>query len=110
MKQFFSGIFSGILHNRFCFPATKRIREEIHMLFRKETEKRCKLCEHAINIDESDMLCKKYGVVSCNYSCKKFEYDPLKRIPKKAAMPNSDQYDTKAFSIVSDKDSKKNAT
>jgi len=80
------------------------------MLFRKETEKRCAICEHAINIDENDMLCKKYGVVSCNYACKKFEYDPLKRIPKKAAIPSSDQYDTKAFSIIPEKADGRNAT
>ena len=80
------------------------------MLFRKDTEKRCALCEHATVIDGNDMLCRKYGVVSCNYACKKYEYDPLKRIPKKTAYPDSDQFDTKDFSLFSEDEKSKNAT
>ncbi len=80
------------------------------MLFNKESEKRCGLCERASIIDENDMLCRKYGVVSCNYHCRKFEYDPLKRIPKKMKMPSSDRFDTKDFSLFSDDNDGKNAT
>ena len=80
------------------------------MLFRKDTEKRCGLCEHASIIDENDMLCRKYGVVSCHYACKKYKYDPLKRIPKKTAYPAADRYDTKEFSLLTDVTDDKNAT
>ena len=80
------------------------------MLFRKDTEKRCRLCEHASIIDENDMLCRKYGVVSCNYACKKFEYDPLKRIPSKTVFPSSDRFDTKDFSLLREDTADKNAT
>ncbi len=80
------------------------------MLFRKNMEKRCGLCERAVCIDENDMLCRKYGVVSCNYSCKKFVYDPLKRVPAKPVYPSADQYDTKDFSLLDEPEKTKNAT
>ena len=56
--------------------------------------KACEFCEFSVPlIDESQVLCKKFGIVSCNYSCKKFIYDLLKRIPKVPAqliIPNAD--------------------
>ncbi|MEM0530109.1 MAG: hypothetical protein ACOX85_04975 [Candidatus Pararuminococcus gallinarum] len=33
--------------------------------------------------DDSIILCPKRGVVTPYHSCRKFSYDPLKRIPKK---------------------------
>ena len=80
------------------------------MLFRKDMEKRCVHCEKASVIDENDMLCRKYGVVSRNYGCKKFEYDPLKRIPNKTVYPDSDRYDTKDFSLLTTDEKQENAT
>ena len=45
----------------------------------------CAYCENASGIyDEDSMICKSKGVVSKAYSCRKFIYDPLKRIPPKA--------------------------
>lgn len=45
----------------------------------------CAFCEHASEIyDEDTMICKTRGVVSKAYSCRKFIYDPLKRIPPKS--------------------------
>lgn len=42
----------------------------------------CKFCERAIPlIDESYMLCRKFGLVKIDYICQKFLYDPLKHIP-----------------------------
>lgn len=45
----------------------------------------CAFCENASNIyDDDSMICNAKGVVSKSYSCRKFVYDPLKRIPPKA--------------------------
>lgn len=42
----------------------------------------CRFCVSAHSLFDSDtMLCDSKGVVGCNYSCKKFAYDPLKHIP-----------------------------
>jgi len=44
----------------------------------------CSVCEHAQDIkDEGNMLCAKCGVVSKDYKCRKFHYDPIKRVPQK---------------------------
>ena len=44
----------------------------------------CKYCELATPIvSDSKMVCPKYGVVSADYRCRKFVYDPLKRDPKR---------------------------
>lgn len=43
----------------------------------------CSYCVHGNNfIKQKTILCVKFGVVNSNNSCKKFKYDPLKRIPK----------------------------
>lgn len=42
----------------------------------------CRFCVSAHSLFDSDtMLCDIKGVVGCNYSCRKFSYDPLKHIP-----------------------------
>ncbi len=51
---------------------------------RDRIEKVCKYCENATPIVSSDkMVCPKYGVVAAGFHCRKFEYDPLKRDPKR---------------------------
>ena len=42
----------------------------------------CAYCEHAVPLlSEDEVLCRKNGVVSADYHCKKFSYDLLKRKP-----------------------------
>ncbi len=43
----------------------------------------CEFCEHASIInDECNVLCESRGIVNKEYKCKRFVYDPLKRVPK----------------------------
>ncbi len=45
---------------------------------------KCAYCRHCIpTADSSISLCEKKGVVDPAGACKKFLYDPLKRIPEK---------------------------
>jgi len=45
-------------------------------------EKYCKFCEHADVLSDPDkMLCRRHGIVDASYLCRKFRYDPLKRVP-----------------------------
>lgn len=53
------------------------------MFFRKDMEHSCSICTHACEIDSNDMLCRRYGVVNKSYSCRKFRYDPYKRVPSR---------------------------
>lgn len=43
----------------------------------------CEFCEHATIIhDDANVLCERHGIVSREYACKRFSYDPLKRVPR----------------------------
>ena len=49
-----------------------------------DISKKCAFCEYASKtLDEEKMLCKKKGVVSCEYACMSFRYDLMKRAPKR---------------------------
>lgn len=48
-------------------------------------EKFCKYCERAATLSDPDiMLCKKRGIVPAGHCCRRFRYDPLKRVPQRA--------------------------
>ncbi|MGN0468390.1 MAG: hypothetical protein ACI4GY_06680 [Acutalibacteraceae bacterium] len=49
-----------------------------------EIEPKCEYCQRAFLSKETGALyCEKKGVVESDDSCKKFKYDPLKRVPRK---------------------------
>ncbi len=52
---------------------------------RYELDKICAYCEKATVLAGGEhVLCEKKGVVADSYHCRKFVYDPVKRIPKRA--------------------------
>ena len=53
------------------------------MLFRKKITKSCEYCSWGTELDDHQILCVKRGVVADSYACRKFDYDPCKRIPCK---------------------------
>ena len=69
------------------------------MLFRKKIEKSCMYCVHGAALDEEAVLCCKRGVVSPDRKCRKFRYDPYKRIPPKPKQPNFEQFTDEDFSL-----------
>ncbi len=47
-------------------------------------EKVCALCQYASPLCErEEVLCRKYGVVAPDHTCRRFVYDPLKRVPRR---------------------------
>ena len=51
-----------------------------------DIEKLCRSCEHAeLLVDSGVVLCERKGIVRADGLCRKFIYDPLKRIPPKNA-------------------------
>ena len=69
------------------------------MLLRKKIEPHCTYCIYAAGLDEESMICRKCGIVPIEHSCRRFKYDPLKRIP---AAPNTQdfrKYDDADFSL-----------
>lgn len=50
----------------------------------KELDEICAKCEHSKLIyDPDNVLCNINGIVDAAFCCRKFVYDPLKRIPPK---------------------------
>ena len=69
------------------------------MLFRKRMEKSCSYCRFGTMLDEELALCTKRGVVSAGRKCRKFQYDPLKRVPSKPKTLDFTKYDSEDFSL-----------
>ena len=69
------------------------------MLFRKKIDRSCSYCSFGTKIDDSTILCMKRGVVSVDNRCRKFTYDPCKRVPPRAKAPDFSKYNSKDFSL-----------
>ena len=50
-------------------------------LFRKDMEKRCAYCASGVRISETEVACERRGIVDCAGHCRRFVYDPLRRVP-----------------------------
>ncbi len=66
------------------------------MLFKKKIERSCSYCVYGTKLDEQQVLCAKKGVVTCE-KCRKFRYDPTKRIPLKAKAPDFEKFEEVDF-------------
>lgn len=69
------------------------------MLFRKKIEHSCVYCIYGANIGEDQILCSKKGLRTPMQKCRKFQYDPCKRIPLKALPLDFSKYDQEDFSL-----------
>jgi hypothetical protein len=69
------------------------------MLFRKKIERSCSYCAYSTKLDDTQALCVKKGVVDLYGKCRKFCYDPTKRIPPKPKTPDFDQFSKDDFSL-----------
>ena len=69
------------------------------MLFRKNIERNCAYCEFAGRIDPQTMICRFCGVVPEDHRCRRFRYDPLKRVPPRPAVPKAHTSDDADYSL-----------
>ena len=69
------------------------------MLFRKKIEKSCIYCAYGTKFDDEQVLCIKKGVVPVNGKCRKFAYDPCKRIPPKQKALDFTKYNEEDYSL-----------
>jgi len=69
------------------------------MLFRKKIERSCSYCAFSTKMDQENMLCIKRGVVSADTDCRKFRYDPFKRIPPRPRALDFSKYEDDDFSL-----------
>ncbi|MDN0032542.1 hypothetical protein [Oscillibacter ruminantium] len=69
------------------------------MLFRKDIDPRCAYCRQGAQINEREVACVKKGIVPMEGSCRKFRYDPLKRMPPRPATLETTRLKEEDFSL-----------
>ena len=69
------------------------------MLFNKSIEPQCAYCKRGKVIDSKTVLCRKRGVARPEDACSAFRYDPLKRVPPTAAIPNFSRLKEEDFTL-----------
>ena len=69
------------------------------MLFRKKMPRSCSYCQHGTTLGEEQILCTKQGIVSVFYNCRKFKYNPCKRVPLKMKALDFEKYQDTDFSL-----------
>lgn len=69
------------------------------MLFRKKIKRSCAYCRYGAHLEGGEILCSKKGMRTVDESCRKFKYDPFKRIPHKMKAMDFSKYDNEDFSL-----------
>lgn len=69
------------------------------MLFRKKIQRSCAYCLNGTLLEDDQVLCTKKGLRSVEDSCRKFKYDPFKRVPVKAKPIDFSQFNEHDFSL-----------
>lgn len=68
-------------------------------IFSKKIEPYCIYCEHATSVVAGEqVICPKKGIVQADYSCRHFQYTPLKRTPMPTPKLQND-FDKNDFAI-----------
>ena len=79
---------------------TAELTERVeNMLFRKRMKKSCSYCRFGTSLEDDQILCTKRGVVDAGSKCRKFEYDPIKRIPGKPKALDFSKYEDVDYSL-----------
>ena len=68
-------------------------------LFRRKMERRCEYCSKGAKLDENTILCAKRGIRSIDSKCRKFTYDPTKRIPTRPKALDFGKYKEYDYSL-----------
>lgn len=68
-------------------------------LFRKKIERRCEYCAKGTRLEDDTILCAKKGIRSIDSKCRKFTYDPTKRIPSKPKALDFEKYKQYDYSL-----------
>ena len=68
-------------------------------LFKKKTEPRCAYCVHSRPLNDQQVACERKGIMSVASSCRKFEYDPLRRTPPRPVKPEFSDLKEEDFAL-----------
>lgn len=61
------------------------------MLFRKKIDRFCAYCQFSGRIDDDSVICQFCGIVPGSHHCRRFRYDPLRRVPGRPAARQADR-------------------
>jgi hypothetical protein len=77
-----------------------RVRREMSAvkLFRAKIEPCCAYCAHSTPLEQEEMGCLRRGIVPMWSHCRRFKYDPFKRVPPRPARLRTD-YEEKDFQL-----------
>lgn len=65
----------------------------------KGIEPRCAYCAWGAPLEEGKLICEKKGVVPEEGHCRRFRYDPLRRVPPPLSAPDFSRFDGEDFSL-----------
>lgn len=69
------------------------------MIFRKDIEPRCAYCRYASPAEPETVICRKKGICLESDKCRKFRYNPLRRVPPRPKLADFSRYDERDFSL-----------
>ena len=69
------------------------------MLFRKKIQRSCNYCSNGTRLNDETILCMRRGIVSPDRACRKFKYDPCKRVPAKPKASDFSKFDSEDFTL-----------
>ena len=69
------------------------------MLFRKNIDPRCAYCQWGQQINDREVACVKHGSMAVEDHCRSFKDDPLKRVPPRPAVLDTDKLNEADFSL-----------
>lgn len=69
------------------------------MFFRKRIARSCSYCSLGTKLEDGQILCSRKGIKDPGGKCRKFVYDPCKRIPPKPKALDFEKYDQEDYSL-----------
>lgn len=69
------------------------------MLFRKKVQRLCAHCQFGGTVDDDTVICQKCGIVPADHHCRRFRYDPLRRVPPTPSPQNFEKFQDSDFSL-----------
>ena len=69
------------------------------MLFRKNHNRACAYCAHGTATGDGQILCAKKGIKNDTDACRRFSYDPCKRIPPQEKPLDFSRYKDEDFTL-----------
>lgn len=70
------------------------------MIYRECENQKCFFCAYSAPLAATnDMVCSKMGIVDESSLCKKFKYDPQKKIPRRKPRLKADKFSPESFEL-----------